>query len=78
MDKPVTAALPGDNPKEYDSAEQAVLHMQSDLIAQGKDPHITVTVAIPLGGSKVALIQIPLDQAHRLDAIIKRGQKGYE
>lgn len=72
--KPVVAALPDGEPNEYDTAEEAVLHMQSELIGQGKNPHMEVVVAVPIGGNKVAIIRMSLDEAHKLDQLIK----GYE
>ena len=72
--KPVVATLPGGESEEYDTAAQAVLHMQSELIGQGKNPHMEVIVAVPIQNGKVALIQMSLDDAHKLDRLMR----GYE
>ena len=72
--KPVIAALPGGEPEEYDSAEQAMTAMQAELIGQGKDPHLRVTVAIPIRGGKLALVEMSLDDAYKLDRLMR----GYE
>lgn len=69
--KPVIDALPGGEPEGYDTVEQAATAMQAELIGQGKSPHEQVVVAIPLDGTKFAIVRMSLDDAHKLDRLIR-------
>ena len=70
---PIVAAIPGDEPHEYHSAQEAITAMQAELIGQGKDPHGEVIVGVPLGGGKIALLRMPMEEAKKLDRLIGGG-----